>query len=80
MKTKEERRAARDEAIKAQRNWKPTPSPEESDLRAMGNEITEEIVKRPDGSPPFDPHVRNRENTRDMRPAKDNPRGKYETR
>jgi hypothetical protein len=70
----DERRKARDQAIKARRGWKPTPSQEEADLVAMGVP-TGEVPKQPDGSPE-DPHEANR---RAMWPAK-KPGGGYETR
>jgi hypothetical protein len=70
----DEKRAKRDEAIAKRRNWKPTPSQEESDLLAMGVPA-DEIPKRGDGSGP-DPHV---DRARAMWPKR-NPAGGYETR
>jgi hypothetical protein len=85
MMTPDERRAKRDEAIKARQTGKPTPTQEENDLKALGVSI-DEIPKQPSGAPP-DKHEEARraqwkadeERRRDMRP-KSRPGGGYETR
>jgi hypothetical protein len=77
MKTRDERRAERDEALRRPRG-KPTPTQEEADLRAMGVPHGE-VGHADDGSGP-DPHVeRNKERTREMRPERKPGQG-YETR
>jgi hypothetical protein len=74
MMTPDERRAKRDEAIKARGKWRPTPTQEENDLAALGVP-GDEIPKTPSGAPP-DKHEEAR---RDMWPKRD-PKGGYETR
>jgi hypothetical protein len=73
MMTRDERRAARDEAQRKPRG-KPTPTQEENDLSALGVPHGE-VSHADDGSGP-DPHV---EKNRALWPKK-NPRGGYETR
>jgi hypothetical protein len=74
MMTPDERRAKRDEAIKARQGSRPTPTQEENDLKALGVPI-DENPKQPSGAPP-DKHEEAR---RSMWPKR-NPRGGYETR
>ena len=76
MMTRDERRAARDEAQRKPRG-KPTPTQEENDLAALGVPHGERS-HADDGSGP-DPHVERKGTTRAMWPEK-NPRGGYETR
>lgn len=77
MKTRDERRAERDEAFRKPRG-KPTPTQEEADLAALGVPHADRRHE-PTGAGP-DKHVeRNRETTRDMQPERDR-RGDYKTR
>lgn len=77
IKTRDERRAERDKAIRDHKTTRPTPTQEEADLAALGVPHGE-IKKQPTGAGP-DRHVeRNREVTREMLPGR-NPKG-YETR
>jgi hypothetical protein len=74
MMTPDERRAKRDEAARQRATWRPTPTQEENDLKALGVPV-DEIKKEPNGSPP-DPAT---ESNRAMWPRR-NPKGGYETR
>jgi hypothetical protein len=74
MMTPDERRAKRDEAIRARGTWRPTPTQEENDLAALGVPH-DEIKKEPSGAPPDPGH----ESNRAMWPKKD-PRGGYVTK
>lgn len=78
MMNRDEQRAKRDEAIKAHKTIRPTPTQEEADLAALGVPHGQ-IEKQPTGASP-DRHVeRNKERMREMRP--ETPKGKgYETR
>ena len=78
MKTREERRAERDEAIAKRRTGRPTPTQEEADLAALGVPHGERGHADSGAGP--DPVVEgNKERMREMRPERD-PRGDYKTR
>jgi hypothetical protein len=74
MTPKDERRAKRDEAIKARGTYRPTPTQEENDLKALGVPI-DENPKQSSGAPPD-----KREETRRAMWPKRDPRGGYVTK